>query len=153
MSSRVDIEMPGPGSVRGASRDVQRKRFPDVRVIVLSAYVRDNYVDAGDRRGRVGLSVSKADDPEQHRRRDPQACANGDIRASARRSRGACRWRGSNARAQGRAGSKPQSRSNLLTTREQQILRMIGRGMSRTEIAKELFRSSEDESTRTSSRS
>ena len=35
-----------------------------------------------------------------------------------------------------------QSRNNLLTTREQQILRMIGRGMSRNEIAKELFRSS-----------
>ena len=33
-----------------------------------------------------------------------------------------------------------QSRSNLLTNREQQVLRMIGRGMSRHEIAKELFR-------------
>ena len=36
---------------------------------------------------------------------------------------------------------KPTSRSQLLTNRESQILRMIGRGMSRGEIAKEIFRS------------
>ncbi len=42
----------------------------------------------------------------------------------------------------GRRVVKMQSRSKLLTNREQQILRMIGRGMSRNEIAKVLFRSS-----------
>ena len=36
----------------------------------------------------------------------------------------------------------PPSKLSTLTPREQQILRMIGRGMSRNEIAKELFRSS-----------
>jgi len=42
----------------------------------------------------------------------------------------------------GQKTARMQSRSNLLTNREQQVLRMIGRGMSRHEIAKELFRSS-----------
>ena len=38
--------------------------------------------------------------------------------------------------------ARQTSRSNLLTNREQQILRMIGRGLSRSDIARELHRSS-----------
>jgi DNA-binding NarL/FixJ family response regulator len=39
------------------------------------------------------------------------------------------------------ASSKPATKLHLLTPREQQILRMIGRGHSRVEIAKTIHRS------------
>jgi two-component system response regulator NreC len=38
-------------------------------------------------------------------------------------------------------GEPPKTRLQLLTPREQEVLRLIGRGMSRTEIAKSLSRS------------
>jgi DNA-binding NarL/FixJ family response regulator len=131
----LDIEMPGPDPFEALS-EVTR-RCPDVRVIMLSAYVRDRYLDAAVEAGAWGF-LSKADDPDtivQAIRRvsagdfaiGPSVEGRFPLDAVARR---------------GRKSIKLQSRSNLLTTREQQILRMIGRGMSRNEIAKELFRSS-----------
>jgi DNA-binding NarL/FixJ family response regulator len=38
-------------------------------------------------------------------------------------------------------GERPKSKLQTLTPREQQVLRMIGRGMSRAEIAREISRS------------
>ncbi len=131
----LDIEMPGADPFE-ALAEVNR-RCPDARVIVLSAYVRDKYIDAAIAAGAWGF-LSKADDPDSivaaiRRVRDgefaigPSVEGRVPLEALSRR---------------GRKTSKLQSRNNLLTTREQQILRMIGRGMSRNEIAKELFRSS-----------
>ena len=132
----LDIEMPGPDPFE-ALADVNRRFEEEVKVIVLSAYVRDTYVDAAIEAGAWGF-LSKADDPDSivqaiRRVRDgnfaigPSVEGRVPIDALSRR---------------GKSAGKLQSRSNLLTTREQQILRMIGRGMSRNEIAKELFRSS-----------
>ncbi|MHC4407979.1 MAG: response regulator [Planctomycetota bacterium] len=131
----LDIEMPGPDPFEALS--AVTRRCPDARVIVLSAYIRDRYLDAAVESGAWGF-LSKADDPDtivQAIRRvadgefaiGPSVEGRLPLEAVARR---------------GRKAVKLQSRSNLLTTRESQILRMIGRGMSRNEIAKELFRSS-----------
>ena len=130
----LDIEMPGPDPFEALS-EVQR-RAPEIRVIVLSAYVRDRYLDAAVEAGAWGF-LSKADDPDT-------------IVQAIRRVAAGEFALGPSVEGRlpveniqpGRRVVKMQSRSKLLTNREQQILRMIGRGMSRHEIAKELFRSS-----------
>ena len=131
----LDIEMPGPDPFE-ALAEVTR-RCSDVRVIMLSAYVRDRYLDAAVEAGAWGF-LSKADDPDTIVQAIRRVSA-GDF-AIGPSVEGRFPLEGVTRR--GRKAIKLQSRSNLLTTREQQILRMIGRGMSRNEIAKELFRSS-----------
>ena len=130
----LDIEMPGPDPFESLS-EVQR-RAPEIRVIVLSAYVRDRYLDAAVEAGAWGF-LSKADDPDTivHAIRKV-ACGEFALGPSVE---GRLPLDGARP---GQKTARMQSRSNLLTTREQQVLRMIGRGMSRHEIAKELFRSS-----------
>ena len=126
----LDVEMPGPDPFEAVG-DLQR-RCPDTRAIMLSAYVRDSYIDAAVAAGAWGY-LSKSDDPE-HIVKAIRTVMEGKMafgpsvepRLPPPPSR----------------EEKPATRSQLLTAREQQILRMIGRGMSRNEIAKELFRSS-----------
>ena len=125
----IDIDMPGPDPFESIA-DVQR-RCPDVRAILLSGYVRDSYIDAAVEAGAWGY-LSKSDDPDEIVKA-VRAVAEGSFafgpsvqeRFDLREKKG-----------------NHASRSQSLTAREQQILRMIGRGMSRAEIAKSLFRSS-----------
>jgi DNA-binding NarL/FixJ family response regulator len=131
----LDIEMPGPDAFE-AIGDL-RRRFPAVRTILLSAHVRDQYIDRAYRAGAWGY-LSKGDSPD--------AVIDGIRRVT----------RGELAfspevltRAAGSAGQRPsggrkggeRSRLGLLTDREKTILRMIARGLSRTRIARELCRS------------
>jgi DNA-binding NarL/FixJ family response regulator len=131
----LDIEMPGPDPFE-ALEDLGRQN-PSSRAIILSAYVRDHYVDAAVEAGAWGY-LSKSDEPDtiiDAIRR----VANGEFvfgpsvlgRCSVDKKRG---------RVAGPA-AKPVSKLQTLTAREQQILRMIGKGMSRVEIAKTLCRS------------
>jgi DNA-binding NarL/FixJ family response regulator len=136
----MDIECPGP-DVFEVMIDLQR-RCPRVKVIVLSAYVRDHYIDSAVAAGAWGY-LSKADDPATI------------IEAVGRVARGEFAFgpeivhRIQNAHTSGHAAqpggnevrAKPTSKIHLLTPREQQILRMIGRGQSRVEIAKIIHRS------------
>jgi len=126
----LDIEMPGPDPFE-ALADINR-RLPEVRAIMLSAYVRDHYIDTAVEAGAWGY-LCKSDDPEHI------------VHAIRRVMSGQFAWGPSVLErvpaGKGGAPEKPASRSQLLTAREQQILRMIGRGMSRFEIAKALFRS------------
>ena len=130
----LDIEMPGPDPFE-ALAEVHR-RVPEVRIIVLSAYVRDRYLDAAIEAGAWGF-VSKADDPDTIVQAIRRVAA-GEF-ALGPSVEGRLPLDGIHP---GQRTQRMQSRSNLLTAREQQVLRMIGRGMSRHEIAKELFRSS-----------
>lgn len=121
----LDIEMPGPDPFE-AVEDLQR-RCPDVKTIMLSAYVRDSYIDAAVEAGAWGY-LSKSDDPDEivtaiRTVVDGKFAFGPSVRDRLPAPRG-------------------KSRSSLLTAREQQILRMIGRGMSRSEIAHALYRSS-----------
>ncbi len=125
----LDIEMPGPDPFEAVA-DLNR-RCPDARAIMLSAYVRDSYIDAAVEAGAWGY-LSKSDDPD-HIVQAIRKVVGGQFAfgpSVEQRTPPAARK------------EKPTSRSQLLTTRESQILRMIGRGMSRNEIAKVLFRSS-----------
>jgi len=125
----IDIEMPGPDPFEAVA-DVQR-RCPDVRTIMLSAYVRDSYIDAAVEAGAWGY-LCKSDDPDGIITAIREVVAGRVAFGPSVHERFGVREK----------KQKPSSRSQLLTAREQQILRMIGRGMSRSGIAKELFRSS-----------
>lgn len=128
----LDIEMPGPDPFE-VMEDLHR-RVPAARAIILSAYVRDHYIDTAVKRGAWGY-LSKSDDPDTV------------IDAIRKVSRGefafgpAVLERCQPLSEAGTQPAKPVSRLDRLTPREVQILRMIGKGMSRLDIAKSIHRS------------
>ncbi len=127
----MDIEMPGPDPFE-TLEDLSRIR-PATRVIMLSAYVRDHYIDQAVKSGAWGY-LSKGDEPEEVVRAI-RSVAKGEFafgREVLSRSQ-----KPPLAQRKG----KPHSKLESLTPRELQILRMIGRGMSRIEIADTLHRS------------
>lgn len=128
----LDIEMPGPDPFE-AMEDM-RRQCPTVRTIMLSAYVRDHYIDAAVNAGAWGY-LCKDDDPDAiiHAIRDVA----GGAFAFGPNVMGRCTVKNR----PGNGETHPASKIQSLTAREQQILRMIGKGMSRAEIAKTLHRS------------
>jgi DNA-binding NarL/FixJ family response regulator len=128
----LDIEMPGPDPFE-AMEDL-RRQCPTVRTIMLSAYVRDHYIDAAVNAGAWGY-LCKDDDPDTivHAIRDVA----GGAFVFGPNVMGRCTVRNR----PNDGFSQPSSKIQSLTAREQQILRMIGKGMSRAEIAKTLHRS------------
>lgn len=129
----LDIDMPGRDPFE-AMADL-RRASPDVRVIILTAYVRDQYVDTAFDNGAWGY-FSKSDPPE-------------DVIDGIRRvSRGEYAFGRSvmeRVEAPGRDGHSTSrqivSKLQSLTPREREVLAMIGKGMSRADIARVLHRS------------
>jgi len=129
----LDIEMPGRDPFE-ALRDLARM-YPHVKVIMLSAYIRDHYIDTAVDAGAWGY-LFKSDEPDAI------------VTAIRRVARGEFafspavqeRFKVQDARVQKEA-SRPSSKFESLTPREVEILRLIGKGMSRAEIAKAVFRS------------
>lgn len=129
----LDIEMPGPDPFEAAS-DLKRL-YPDTKVVILSAYVRDHYLSAAFRAGAWGY-FSKSDEAEE--------IVNG-LRQVARgeftlgpKVQERCKP------VETRRGGKvepPNTRLDTLTAREREVLRMIGKGMTRAEIAEAITRS------------
>ncbi|MFN0012344.1 MAG: response regulator [Phycisphaerales bacterium] len=162
----LDIEMPGKDPFLALAE--LRRVCPAVRTIILSAYVRDRYVDATVKAGAWGY-LAKSDDPETIIRavRDvtngrftfgpavlercrhigvPENPAAAAAHAPPARPRTTGAKTddtpdGPGAEGEGPAGVHAGSRLAALTTRELQVLRMIGRGLSRTQIADSIFRS------------
>jgi DNA-binding NarL/FixJ family response regulator len=126
----LDIEMPGRDPFE-ALQDVAR-RTPSVKVILLSAYVRDHYVDTAIRAGAWGY-LSKSDSPDAVVDAIRKASAGEFVFGPKVLERVQPRPRGERAPA--------GSRLEALTPTELQVLRMIARGMGRTEIAGAMHRS------------
>lgn len=135
----LDIEMPGPDVFEMADR--LRHKHPDVRFIFLSAHVRDGYLTAAYKCGAWGY-FSKADDLD--------AIVNGIMDVA--RSEGGAFIMGPKVKerfqpAAGRAAAitnrarAPQTALQSLTVREIEVLRLIGKGFARNDIAEELSRS------------
>ncbi len=118
----VDIEMPG-ADVFEAIHDL-RHRCPDVRAILLSAHVRDGYLDSAFAAGAWGY-LTKGDSPDEVIEGIRKVAAGESVVSPDVMERKLP------------GGSK----LGRLTTREKQILRLIANGMSRTEIAERLCRS------------
>ena len=129
----LDIEMPGTDAFV-AAEDL-RRQCPEVRTIFLSAYVRDHYISAAVKAGAWGY-FSKSEDAETIIK-GIRKVAGGEFAFSPKvqeRCRPAVRGK--------RTGIEPPStRLDALTAREQEVLRFIGRGLSREDIAKTMCRS------------
>lgn len=129
----LDIEMPGPDPFDALAE--LRRCNENVRTIILSAYIRDHYIDSAYKSGAWGY-FCKSD--EMNAIVDGiRKVAGGEFALGPKVQE----------RCQPLKGVKrdkaklPSSKLELLTPRETEVLRLIGRGMARTEIAKTLSRS------------
>ncbi len=129
----LDVEMPGVDAFEAA--DDVRRRCPESRVVFLSAHVRDHYVSAAFKAGAYGY-FSKSDEPDAIIQ-GIKSAARGEFAFGPRVAQ-RCGPVKSHARGQ---ESPPTARLDVLTEREKEILRLIGRGMARAEIATSLCRS------------
>jgi DNA-binding NarL/FixJ family response regulator len=140
----LDIEMPGPDAFEMADR--LRHMHPKVRVIFLSAHIRDGYIAAAYKCGAWGY-FAKSDELE-------------DISAGVQQVAGSaagtfvlgqkvqkrCRPLSTSApaaaaRARIDHEAQPATPLESLSDRELEVLRLIGKGLSRNEIAAQLSRS------------
>ena len=118
----MDIEMPGADRFEAIYE--LRRCCPEVRTILLSAHVRDKYLDSAFAAGAWGY-LTKGDSPDKVIE-GIRKVANGETAVSS---------------AVMARQEQDSSKLTLLTDREKQILRMIANGMSRTVIADRLCRS------------
>lgn len=126
----LDIDMPG---VSPLDRLIDlRAALPAVKVVILSAHIRDHYIDTALSRGAAGY-FWKGD--------KPTAIIEGIRRAASGRlavsEEVADRLRST----RNNPGSDGRSRLSLLSPRELEVLRLVGRGMSRADIARAFCRS------------
>lgn len=143
----LDIEMPGPDAFEVASR--LKHRSGEVHVMILSAHIREVFITAAFRAGACGY-FAKSDDLADiigGIYAIARSCANGFLIGP--RVRESCRPivlggqiepKTSGSQFEWNPGSS-QTLLASLTARELEILRLIGKGMSRTQIASELCRS------------
>lgn len=130
----LDIEMPGTDPFEAA--DDIRRMAPDTRVIFLSAFVRDHYISAAVNAGAYGY-FSKSDETEEIIEGIRKVARRGEFAFGAK-VKARCRP----AKGQNRgAVAPPVTKIDSLSPREQEVLRLIGRGMTRNEIAATLCRS------------
>ena len=129
----LDIDMPGADVFEAI--DELRRRCPEVRPILLSAYLRDQYLDSAFASGAWGY-LSKGDSPDAviegiRKVTKGETALSPDLMARA-------------VPAAAKSGGPDRTSSSkiaLLTARERQILRMIANGLSRMAIAEQLCRS------------
>lgn len=130
----LDIEMPGPDPFE-AAQDVHRI-LPDTRVIILSAYIRDHYISEALKAGAFGY-FSKSDNTDEIIGGIRRVARHGEF-ALGPKIKARCKLVDS---VRGSVISLPKTRLESLSPREQEVLRLIGRGMARTQIAETLCRS------------
>lgn len=145
----LDIEMPGPDAFETADR--LSRLCPQVRVMILTAHIRDAYISAAYKAG-VAAYFTKADELESivhgihevvsNKRgmfvlgpKARERCTSSAIRPG---SRSASK---SLSRQSGALEVAPVTLLGSLTARESEVLRLIGKGLSRVQIAAQLCRS------------
>lgn len=130
----LDIEMPGADVFEAASR--LNHAHPTLRFVFLSAHIRDGYLAAAFQCGASGY-FSKSDEAEDIVRgiHELATATHGTFVMSPKvKERCAPVPRSG-------SGDQPATRSSALSAREIEVIRLIGKGLSRTEIAKALSRS------------
>jgi two-component system, NarL family, response regulator LiaR len=149
----LDIEMPGPDAFEMADR-LKRAR-PEIRIVVLSAYIKDAYITAAFRTG-ASAYFSKSDEPKDiiaGIREVIRSRAGGFVLGPVVAAR--CRPEPGRGAATDRKMEPEEAPDGLrnpwagtpttmvasLTEREAEILRLVGKGLPRTQIAEQLCRS------------
>ncbi len=137
----LDIEMPGPDVFEVADR--LKRSHPEVRILVLSAHIRDSFITASFTAGACAY-FAKSDD---------LADILGGIHEVMQSTTGTfvlgpkvrerCSPRTTPTKLGGRRDrtGQPTTLLEALTERETEVLRLIGKGLTRTLIAKQLCRS------------
>lgn len=136
----LDIEMPGADAFEMADR--LKRIAPNVRVVFLSAHVRDGYITAAYKCHADGY-FAKGDDLHDivdglHAVAHVRPGEGQFVMGPKVRER--CLTIGHPSGASTSEGP-PETAISTLTDREVEVLRLIGKGLSRTEIATELSRS------------
>jgi DNA-binding NarL/FixJ family response regulator len=133
----LDIEMPGPDVFETADR--LRHMHPDLRFVFLSAHIRDSYLAAAYKCGAWGY-FAKGDELEDIVAGIKEVAASGVgtfvMGPKVQQRCGAAR----SARGAPEDG-RPATPLEALSAREIEVLRLIGKGLSRVQIGKELSRS------------
>lgn len=143
----LDIEMPGPDVFEMADR--MRHTFPTIRFVFLSAHIRDGYLAAAYKCGAWGY-FAKGDELADivagiH---ELAASTSGTFVMGPKVRQRCAAVNPSSPTSRPRPLRTPEpddARPNVplesLSAREVEVLRLIGKGLSRTDIAKELSRS------------
>lgn len=136
----LDIEMPGPDVFEVADR--LHHRYPNLRFIFLSAHIRDGYLAAAYKCGAWGY-FAKGDELEDIVAGVLEvARSTGGTFVLGPKVRQHCgSARPGAARAKQPEDGSPATPLSTLTAREIEVLRLIGKGLSRNQIASELCRS------------
>ncbi|MCC6428956.1 MAG: response regulator transcription factor [Phycisphaerales bacterium] len=136
----LDIEMPGPDVFEMADR--LRHMHPNLRFVFLSAHIRDGYLTAAYKCGAWGY-FGKGDELEDIvagiKELARSTTGTFVMGPKVRQRCGAVHTGGARQIAGG--ADRPSTPLEALSDREIEILRLIGKGLSRVEIAKELSRS------------
>jgi DNA-binding NarL/FixJ family response regulator len=136
----LDIEMPGPDVFEMADR--MRRAYPKLRFVFLSAHIRDGYLAAAYKCGAWGY-FAKGDELEDIVAgiKELARSTSGTFVMGPKVQQRCGAARPGGARVLARDEARPTTPLDALSSREVEILRLIGKGLSRGEIAKELSRS------------
>lgn len=145
----LDIEMPGPDAFETADR--LSRLHPKVRVMILTAHIRDAYISAAFAAG-VAAYFTKSDELEDivlgiHeivRNKRGMFVLGPKVRDRCKppsATKGARGARKGSEEGAGTLDAAPVTLLDSLTGRESEILRLIGKGLSRVQIAAQLCRS------------
>jgi DNA-binding NarL/FixJ family response regulator len=142
----LDIEMPGPDVFEVADR--LRHLHPEARFIFLSAHIRDGFLASAYRCGASGY-FAKGDDLDEiidgikrvARSAEGTFVMGSKVRARCQPPKKAAARTPGAVRGAPAPSGPPNTLLDSLTQRELEVLRLIGKGLSRGEIGEELARS------------
>jgi DNA-binding NarL/FixJ family response regulator len=137
----LDIEMPGPDVFEMADR--LRHLHPRIRMVFLSAHIRDGYIASAYKCGAWGY-FAKGDELEDivaGLTEVARSAVGTFVMGPKVRERCAPARAGTPTPKNSAPATAPSTMLGQLTPREIEVLRLIGKGRSRNEIASELCRS------------